>query len=122
MSCNKHYCLSLFLQSSAARDESVTGIKLASSQADLPKRSMKDSYCEASIPLGSDKKLREKYVNFHNTVRFGRVLEDLDTMAGKMIYKVSPSCIHFDALFNEKAIILLFFYVSVLILLALIQF
>lgn len=27
--------------------------------------------------------MREPYVNFENKVRFGRILEDLDTMAGK---------------------------------------
>ena len=34
--------------------------------------------------LASNVKLRERYVNFENRVRFGRILEDLDTMAGEI--------------------------------------
>ena len=67
---------------SEQRDSSVLGMTLAASQSELPVRTMADSYCEAKIPLSTDMRLREKYVNFHNSVRFGRVLEDLDTMAG----------------------------------------
>jgi hypothetical protein len=33
--------------------------------------------------LATNVRLRERYVNFENKVRFGRILEDLDTMAGK---------------------------------------
>ena len=36
------------------------------------------------VYVASDVKLRERYVNFENKVRFGRILEDLDTMAGKL--------------------------------------
>uniref|UniRef100_A0A7N6B9V2 HotDog ACOT-type domain-containing protein n=1 Tax=Anabas testudineus TaxID=64144 RepID=A0A7N6B9V2_ANATE len=42
---------------------------LAKSQNDLPAKRMKDSYVEVYLPLGSEPKLREKYLNFHNTVR-----------------------------------------------------
>ena len=75
----KYGCVALF---SDNRDASVFEMPLPSSQAELPARSMSHSYTEAVIPIGSDLKLREKYVNFHNNVRFGRILEDLDTMAG----------------------------------------
>ena len=57
---------------------------LPASQDELPSRSMQDSFLWARIPLGTDTKLREKYVNFHNLVRFGRLLEDLDIMAGTL--------------------------------------
>lgn len=60
-------------------------MQLPRSQDELPARSMRDSYRWARIPLGSDAQLREKYVNFHNQVRFGRLLEDLDTMSGKWL-------------------------------------
>uniref|UniRef100_A0A7N6ACF5 HotDog ACOT-type domain-containing protein n=1 Tax=Anabas testudineus TaxID=64144 RepID=A0A7N6ACF5_ANATE len=59
---------------------------LAKSQNDLPAKRMKDSYVEVYLPLGSEPKLREKYLNFHNTVRFGRILEDLDSLAVLISY------------------------------------
>uniref|UniRef100_A0A667ZW29 Acyl-CoA thioesterase 9, tandem duplicate 1 n=1 Tax=Myripristis murdjan TaxID=586833 RepID=A0A667ZW29_9TELE len=43
---------------------------LAKSQADLPARRMKDSYIEVHLPLGSEPQLREKYLTYHNTVRY----------------------------------------------------
>uniref|UniRef100_A0A8C9RZF7 Acyl-CoA thioesterase 9, tandem duplicate 1 n=1 Tax=Scleropages formosus TaxID=113540 RepID=A0A8C9RZF7_SCLFO len=43
---------------------------LASCQEDLPVRSMKDSYVEVHLPLGTQPLLREKYLTFHNTVRY----------------------------------------------------
>ena len=58
---------------------------LPASQDELPSRSMEDSFLWARIPLGTNTKLREKYVNFHNHVRFGRLLEDLDTMSGNSL-------------------------------------
>lgn len=45
-------------------------------------RHAKDSYCEAIIPLGSDKVIQDKYLNFYKGIRFGKILEDLDTFAG----------------------------------------
>ena len=44
---------------------------------------MKDSYQEAVIPLADDPRIQEKYLNFYNTVRIGKILEDLDTFAGE---------------------------------------
>ncbi|XP_021346919.1 acyl-coenzyme A thioesterase 9, mitochondrial-like [Mizuhopecten yessoensis] len=55
--------------------------QMSLSQDDLPVRTMKDSYQEAVIPLGSNPDTREKYVNFYDGIRFGRILEDLDTFA-----------------------------------------
>ncbi|XP_013771221.1 acyl-coenzyme A thioesterase 9, mitochondrial [Pundamilia nyererei] len=55
---------------------------LAKSQNELPAKRMKDSYLEVHLPLGSEPQLREKYLTHHNTVRFGRILEDLDSLAG----------------------------------------
>lgn len=47
---------------------------------------MHESYAEALIPLGDMPELRNRYANFQKTVRFGRLLEDLDTMAGLLFY------------------------------------
>lgn len=56
------------------------------SQSDLKKESMNQSYAEAIIPLGDAPELRNKYGNFQKGVRFGRLLEDLDTMAVHISY------------------------------------
>ncbi|XP_069495410.1 acyl-coenzyme A thioesterase 9, mitochondrial isoform X2 [Ambystoma mexicanum] len=59
---------------------------LATRQEDLPARRMKDSYIEVILPLGSQPELREKYLNVHNSVRFGRILEDLDSLGVLICY------------------------------------
>ncbi|XP_024148472.1 acyl-coenzyme A thioesterase 9, mitochondrial isoform X2 [Oryzias melastigma] len=59
---------------------------LAKSQSNLPGKTMKDSRQEVHLPLGSEPQLREKYLTFHNTVRFGRILEDLDSLAVLISY------------------------------------
>ena len=48
---------------------------------------VQDSFDSAIIPLGSDLSMREKYASFHNTVRVGRLLEDLDVFAVTLCYK-----------------------------------
>uniref|UniRef100_A0A8C7TQF6 Acyl-CoA thioesterase 9 n=1 Tax=Oncorhynchus mykiss TaxID=8022 RepID=A0A8C7TQF6_ONCMY len=62
--------------------------QLAGSQDELPVRRMKDSYIEAHLPLGTDPTLREKYLNYLKGVRFGRILEDLDSL----LSLISPVC------------------------------
>ncbi|NXW48993.1 ACOT9 thioesterase, partial [Nyctiprogne leucopyga] len=59
---------------------------LAKQQEDLPPRRMKDSYLEVILPLGSQPEIREKYLNVHNSVRFGRILEDLDSLGVLICY------------------------------------
>ncbi|XP_077672910.1 acyl-coenzyme A thioesterase 9, mitochondrial isoform X7 [Eretmochelys imbricata] len=61
-------------------------ILLAKQQEDLPPRKMNDSYIEVILPLGSQPELREKYLNVHNSVRFGRILEDLDSLGVLICY------------------------------------
>lgn len=63
-----------------AQTQSIT------SQNVLKKHNMLDSYAEAIIPLGERPELRNKYANFKKGVRFGRLLEDLDTMAVHISY------------------------------------
>ncbi|XP_006835634.1 PREDICTED: acyl-coenzyme A thioesterase 9, mitochondrial isoform X2 [Chrysochloris asiatica] len=60
---------------------------LAKSQKGLPPRRMQDSYTEVLLPLGSQPELREKYLTVQNTVRFGRLLEDLDSLGVLICYK-----------------------------------
>lgn len=59
---------------------------LAKSQEALPPRKMKDSYVEVLLPLGSQPELREKYLTVQNSVRFGRILEDLDSLGVLICY------------------------------------
>ncbi|KAJ6645243.1 Acyl-coenzyme A thioesterase 9, mitochondrial [Pseudolycoriella hygida] len=51
------------------------------SAADLPPRSMQDSFTSAIIPLSTDKNLQDKYVTFLGHVRLGRLMEDMDLFA-----------------------------------------
>ena len=46
---------------------------------------LQDSWDSAIIPLGSEERLREKYVSFMGGVRMGRLLEDLDVFAGEWL-------------------------------------
>ena len=57
------------------------------SQDELVTRSMKDSIREAIIPLGDDLLVRDKYLTFYTTVRIGKLMEDMDTLAGLVGYK-----------------------------------
>lgn len=52
----------------------------------LSKHRMHESYAEAVIPLETEPELRNRYANFQQAVRFGRLLEDLDTMAVHIAY------------------------------------
>ncbi|XP_071955370.1 acyl-coenzyme A thioesterase 9, mitochondrial-like [Antedon mediterranea] len=61
--------------------------QLPKDQSSLDVKRMKDSYQESCIPLASNSPLREKYVNFSNTIRIGRILEDLDTFAVWISYQ-----------------------------------
>uniref|UniRef100_A0A182UDD6 Uncharacterized protein n=1 Tax=Anopheles melas TaxID=34690 RepID=A0A182UDD6_9DIPT len=51
----------------------------------LPPRSMQDSFTSAIIPLTTDKILKDKYVGFMGNVRVGRLMEDMDMFAGKLM-------------------------------------
>ncbi|KAM4047497.1 LOW QUALITY PROTEIN: acyl-coenzyme A thioesterase 9, mitochondrial [Anomaloglossus baeobatrachus] len=64
---------------------------LAKKQEDLPPRRMKDSYIEVMLPLGTEPQLREKYLNVYNNVRFGRILEDLDSLGVLICYTHTKS-------------------------------
>ncbi|XP_066555260.1 acyl-coenzyme A thioesterase 9, mitochondrial isoform X2 [Amia ocellicauda] len=70
----------------AMQERASLSSQLASSQEDLPVRTMKDSLIEVLLPLGSQPTLREKYLTMHNSVRFGRILEDLDSLAVLICY------------------------------------
>lgn len=60
---------------------------LPKSQAELPPRKMMDSYDEVIIPLAENEQLRDRYINYHGGVWFGRILEDMDIFAVWTCYK-----------------------------------
>ncbi|XP_078415719.1 acyl-coenzyme A thioesterase 9, mitochondrial-like isoform X1 [Cetorhinus maximus] len=70
----------------SVKERASSSHQLVCSQEDLPYRRMKDSYLEAYLPLGSQPSLREKYLNVHKHVRFGRILEDLDSFGVLICY------------------------------------
>ncbi|XP_059170721.1 acyl-coenzyme A thioesterase 9, mitochondrial-like isoform X2 [Physella acuta] len=59
--------------------------KVAESQAELPKRKPSDSFVKAVIPL-SQPEAREKYITYTKKIRFGRLLEDFDSLGGLICY------------------------------------
>ncbi|KAF9925510.1 hypothetical protein FBU30_004729 [Linnemannia zychae] len=57
------------------------------SERDLVLKTMQDSYTEIILPFAKDKALLEEYINFGGTVRHGKIMEDLDALAGAISYK-----------------------------------
>lgn len=60
---------------------------LPKTQAELPKRAMRDSFLVGIIPLSKDKGLQDKYTTFLGQVRIGRLLEDMDIFAVMVVHK-----------------------------------
>ncbi|KAF9897719.1 hypothetical protein BX616_005101, partial [Lobosporangium transversale] len=54
---------------------------------ELVLKSMEDSYTEIILPFKSDKALLEEYINVGGTLRHGKIMEDLDALAGAIAYK-----------------------------------
>ena len=71
------------------RSAELFSIKLPSSQEELPEKSMLESYRECLIPLGSKPSCQNQYTSHQGTVRIGKIMECLDTMAGACIHKQS---------------------------------
>ncbi|KAH3804877.1 hypothetical protein DPMN_133169 [Dreissena polymorpha] len=69
---------------------------IATSQDDIPPRTMAHSFRKVIIPLGTNPMLKEKYINFYQGIRFGRILEDLDTFAVDISYAHSHDSAHAD--------------------------
>lgn len=71
-------------------DRSGLSSFLANDQSELEARRMSDSYDEIVIPL-SDAIFREKYINMYNSIRIGRILEDIDMFGVWLCYKHSKN-------------------------------
>lgn len=50
-------------------------------------KSMSDSYTEICLPFSTDKLLQEEYLTYAGTIRVGKILEDLDALAGTIGYR-----------------------------------
>ncbi|KAJ1943748.1 hypothetical protein FBU59_002814, partial [Linderina macrospora] len=50
-------------------------------------KKISDSFTETFLPFKDNRALREEYVNFYGEIRLGKVLEDLDRVAGAVAYK-----------------------------------
>ncbi|CAD5113091.1 DgyrCDS2284 [Dimorphilus gyrociliatus] len=69
------------------RPQELMEWKMPANQSILPASRMMDSYVECVIPLSTDEQLREKYATFYNTLRVGRLLEDLDVLGVYISFK-----------------------------------
>ena len=49
-------------------------------------KSMQDSYVEEYLRFKSDPTVKEDYVNMYGFIRIGKILEDLDALAGSIAY------------------------------------
>uniref|UniRef100_A0A1B0C726 Uncharacterized protein n=1 Tax=Glossina palpalis gambiensis TaxID=67801 RepID=A0A1B0C726_9MUSC len=73
--------------------------------ADLPPRSMQDSFTSVIIPLSSDKSLQDQYVAFLGHVRLGRLMEDMDMLFADWVchqhvnVPLLPADVHFPYTF-----------------------
>lgn len=76
-------------------DRSALAAFIPTEREQLPVKRLSDSYDEAWILIGADALLREQYVNHFHRVRFGRLLEDIDTFAVWLAYKhnADPQCV-----------------------------
>ncbi|KAJ2726154.1 hypothetical protein GGI07_000793 [Coemansia sp. Benny D115] len=50
-------------------------------------KKISDSFTEMFLPFKDDLALRENYINYYGDIRLGKVLEDLDRIAGAVAYK-----------------------------------
>ena len=50
-------------------------------------RKMHESYIEVHFPFSTDVNLQEEYRNFYGGIRFGKIMEDMDSLAGTIAYR-----------------------------------
>ncbi|KAJ2794633.1 hypothetical protein H4R20_006158, partial [Coemansia guatemalensis] len=50
-------------------------------------KKISDSFTETYLPFKDNLALREEYINYYGDIRLGKVLEDLDRLAGAVAYK-----------------------------------
>ncbi|KAH8550571.1 acyl-CoA thioester hydrolase [Umbelopsis sp. PMI_123] len=65
----------------------VTESTVPTGEHTVVEKTMADSYMEEYLPLKSSPELLEEYIFFDGRVRLGKILEDLDALAGAIAYK-----------------------------------
>ncbi|KAF9955072.1 hypothetical protein BGZ72_004027 [Mortierella alpina] len=73
--------------STSAASSEQSASKKKYEKRELVLRTMQDSYTEIILPFATDKALLEEYINFGGNVRHGKIMEDLDALAGAISYK-----------------------------------
>lgn len=61
--------------------------KVSAANNSLITSKVSDSALEKILPFSTDLELREGYINFFNGLRLGKLLEDLDLIAGQVAYR-----------------------------------
>lgn len=64
-------------------DQSRIGVEMPSH---LLQKKPSDSYVEIELPFSTDKELQEEYVDIYGGVRCGKLLEDIDALAGNIAH------------------------------------
>lgn len=72
-------------RSSPASTPDLSGATKSTST--LPPRTMSHSYSEFILPFASDPAVLEQYTNARGGIRTGKLMEDLDSLAGGVAYK-----------------------------------
>ncbi|EGD76244.1 hypothetical protein PTSG_11662 [Salpingoeca rosetta] len=61
-------------------------------------KTMADSYTEVCLPFSTDKLLQEEYLTYAGSIRVGKILEDLDALAGTIAYRHCDDTTHYGPL------------------------
>ncbi|KAM3586127.1 hypothetical protein VKS41_002656 [Umbelopsis sp. WA50703] len=69
------------------KSKPVVESKTPPKERTLVEKTMADSYMEEYLPLKSSPNLLEEYIFFDGRIRLGKILEDLDALAGAIAYK-----------------------------------
>lgn len=73
-----------FNENTKAKQIQITPIPLPDQ---LSTRSMMDSYSQLVLPFATQKELLEQYINATGGLRIGKLMENLDSLAGSIAYK-----------------------------------
>ncbi|CAO3662854.1 unnamed protein product [Umbelopsis ramanniana] len=69
------------------RSKQVTESHSPKVERQVVEKTMADSYMEQYLPLKSSPQLLDEYIFFDGRIRLGKILEDLDALAGAIAYK-----------------------------------
>ncbi|KAJ3087020.1 Acyl-coenzyme A thioesterase 9, mitochondrial [Quaeritorhiza haematococci] len=78
--------LNRFLEKKAAAETQPSSSSSGPRTPQILFKRMSDSYVEEYLPFKTDRALREEYINVYGTIRVGKILEDLDALAGSIAY------------------------------------